>query len=511
MPAPHVHSGERSRPYDELRERAARIAAGLHALGVRAGDRVAIVLRNEPAFLEIGMAAGLLGAAPVPVNWHWKDDELAYVLSNSESKVIFVHGDLLEQVEAVAPAAATIVEAAVPAEVARTYGLAAGAAETSGRHPLLDAWLTEHEPWSEPPAAAPMSVIYTSGTTGRPKAILRSPTAPEQTPSLLGGVMKVFGLEPGMRTLVPAPLYHTAPNVHATFAVAMGLDLTLMPRFDAEALLALIEARAINHVQMVPTMFVRLLALPEATRRRYDLSSLQVVVHAAAPCPEHVKRQMIDWLGPIVHEYYGGSETGPIVSCDSAGWLAHPGTVGCPVEGAEVRIDDPDGAPLPSDEVGEVYVKPPPYWPAFTYLGDDEKRRDIERDGFLTVGDVGYLDADGFLHLTDRASDMVISGGVNIYPAEIEAVLHALPGVRDAAVFGIPDAEYGEALAAHVDAVPDAGLTEERVREHVRSQLAGYKVPKVIVFDDELPREDSGKLFKRRLRDRYWAEAGRRI
>jgi long-chain acyl-CoA synthetase len=249
----------------------------------------------------------------------------------------------------------------------------------------------------------------------------------------------------------------------------------------------------------------------EETRRRYDLSSLRAIVHAAAPCPAHVKRQMIEWLGPIVLEYYGGSETGPIVACDSAGWLAHPGTVGCAVDGADVRVDDAQGRPLPAGEVGEIYVKPPRYWPGFTYLGDDAKRRSIERDGYLTVGDVGYVDEDGYLFLTDRASDMVISGGVNIYPAEIEAALHKLPGVRDAAVFGIPDAEYGEALAAHVDAAPEAGLTEQQVRDHVRSELAGYKVPKVVVFDDDLPREDSGKLFKRRLRDRYWAETGRSI
>jgi len=511
MSPPQVHSGERSRSYDELRDRAARIASGLHALGVAAGDHVALVLRNEPAFLEAGAAAGLLGAVPVPVNWHWKGEELRYVLSNGESKAVFVHSDLLAQVEAVLPEHTAIVEVAVPAEIAQAHGLTPAALAPSGRHSLLDAWLADHEPWREPAASAPMSVIYTSGTTGRPKAILRSATAPEQMPALLGGVMQAFALAPGMRTLVPAPLYHTAPNIHASFAVAMGLDLTLMPRFDPEQLLGLVQERAIEHVQMVPTMFVRLLALPEDVRRRYDLSSLQAVVHAAAPCPVHVKRQMIDWLGPIVFEYYGGSEIGPIVACDTTEWLAHPGTVGRPIDGAHVRVDGPDARPLPPGRVGEVYVKPPPYWPAFTYLGDDAERRGIERDGYLTVGDVGYLDGDGYLFLTDRASDMVISGGVNVYPAEIEAVLHKLPGVRDVAVFGIPDAEFGEALAAHVDAAPEAALTEQQVREHVRRELAGYKVPKVIVFDDDLPREDSGKLFKRRLRDRYWSQTGRRI
>lgn len=505
-----IHSGAGHRSHDELRVRAARIAAGLRKLGVGTGDRVAIVLRNEPAFLEASIAAGLVGGVPVPVNWHWKGAELGYVLSNSESKVVFVHSDLLEQVEPVLPESAAIIEVVPPREVVRAYGLGEEVAQPSGRHPVLDEWLLGHEPWREPATAPPMSVIYTSGTTGAPKAILRSAPSPDETRSLLAGVMKVFGLGEGMRTLVPTPLYHTAPNIHATFAVAMGLDLTLMPRFDAEGLLALIEARKIDHVQMVPTMFVRLLALPAEVRRRYDLSSLKAVVHAAAPCPAHVKREMIDWLGPIVLEYYGGSETGPIVFCDSEGWLAHPGTVGCPIDGAEIRIHSPEGDVLAARQVGEIYVKPPSYWPTFTYLGDEAKRRSIERDGYLTVGDVGYLDGDGYLFLTDRSSDMVISGGVNIYPAEIEAVLHALPGVRDVAVFGIPDEQYGEALAAHIDAAPDAALTEEKVRDHVRRTLAGYKVPKVVVFDDQLPRDDSGKLFKRRLRDRYWAAAGGR-
>lgn len=406
-----VHSGDRDLDYAELRLRAARIAAGLGTLGVGSGDRVAIVLRNEPAFLEASIAAALAGAVPVPVNWHWKGDELGYVLSNSDSKVVFVHSDLLAQVEPSLPEGLTVIEVVPPAEVARSYGLSEAQTAPSGRHPLLDSWLERHDPIGEVAAAPPMSVIYTSGTTGRPKAILRSTPAPEATAKLLAGVMDAFGLAAGMRTLIPAPLYHTAPNIHATFAAALGLDLTLMPRFDAEQLLALVQARAIDHIQMVPTMFVRLLALPEATRSRYDLSSLRAVVHAAAPCPQDVKRRMIDWLGPIVLEYYGGSEVGPVVACDSAGWLAHPGTVGAPIDGADVRVHGPGGEVLAAGEVGEIYLKPPPYWPQFTYIGDEAKRRGIERDGYLTVGDVGYVDKDGYVFLTDRASDMVISGG----------------------------------------------------------------------------------------------------
>jgi len=262
---------------------------------------------------------------------------------------------------------------------------------------------------------------------------------------------------------------------------------------------------------MVPTMFTRLLRLPREVRDRYDLSSLRTVVHSAAPCPEHVKRQMIDWFGPIVSEYYGGSETGPIVWCTSEEWLAHPGTVGTPADGAQVRIVTDDHEEAAVGEVGVVYVKPADYWPGFTYHGDDEKRREMELDGYVTVGDMGRVDADGFLYLTDRANDMVISGGVNVYPAEIESVLYQLPAVRDCAVFGIPDEEYGESLAAHIEVGAGFQLTEDDVRNFVRGKLAGFKVPKVVVFDDNLPREDSGKLFKRRIRDRYWKDTDVKI
>jgi long-chain acyl-CoA synthetase len=262
---------------------------------------------------------------------------------------------------------------------------------------------------------------------------------------------------------------------------------------------------------MVPTMFSRLLRLPEEIRAKYDLSSLVKIVHSAAPCPPGLKRQMIDWLGPIVVEYYGGTETGPVVWCDSTQWLAHQGTVGAPADDAQIRIVGADGAERPSGEVGTVYVKPPSWWPEFSYLGDEAKRRAMELDGFVTVGDVGWVDADGYLYLTDRASDMVISGGVNIYPAEIEAALSELPGVRDSAVFGIPDEEFGESLAAHIELDPGAALTEDEVRGYLHTALAGYKVPKVVVFTAELPREETGKLFKRKLRAPYWADAGRTI
>jgi long-chain acyl-CoA synthetase len=261
---------------------------------------------------------------------------------------------------------------------------------------------------------------------------------------------------------------------------------------------------------MVPTMFVRLLKLPDTVKKKYDLSSLKFVVHAAAPCPVHVKQAMIEWWGPVIYEYYGGTETGAVVFCNSAEWLAHPGTVGKAVEGAQVRVLGENGEELSQGATGEIVCRTHTI-PDFTYHGDDEKRRKAEKAGLISLGDVGYLDADGFLYLCDRAKDMIISGGVNIYPAEIEAELHKMPGVGDCAVFGIPDDEFGEQVCAVVQKLPGATISESDVRAFLRERIAGYKVPKRVEFRTDLPREDSGKIFKRKLREPFWEGAGRAI
>jgi long-chain acyl-CoA synthetase len=502
-----IRIGERVIDQDELKLSAARAAAGMAAAGVRHGDRVAIMLRNDPDFPLLSVACGLIGAVPVPVNWHWQGEELRHVLSDSGARFAFIHSCFIDELDRVLPGGVTVVEVPVSAELAAAYGASA----PSGRHELLADWLAGHEPHAEPLAAAPLSLIYTSGTTGLAKGVIRTAMTPEQSTQVATATLQGMGLRPGMSSLVTAPMYHSAPNAQALFAVALGIDLTIMPRFEPEEFLRLIAEHRITHAQVVPTMFVRLLELPEAVRARYDVSSLQCVVHAAAPCPAHIKQRMIDWLGPVVLEYYGGTEIGIVVACDTPQWLAHPGTVGTPLAGADIHVFDPDGRLLPRGETGEAYIKPPTFWPGFTYLGLEEKRREIDRDGYISIGDVGRVDADGFLYLSDRARDMVISGGVNIYPIEIEACLLELAGVRDVAVFGIPDESFGESLAAHVDVDPAAGVTEQAIREHLRSRLAGYKVPRVIVFDANLPREESGKIFKRRIRERYWSESGRAI
>ncbi len=496
---PMIRCGTLERTHEELARRAGRVAAGLRTLDVAPGDNIAIVLANSVEFVEISTGIAMAGANPVPVNWHWRSDEIGYLLTNSASKVVFAHSNFADAVEKAVSEVALI-------EIAAQRGPSAGA------HVDYESWLTESEPDDNAPnASAVLGTIYTSGTTGKPKGIVRESVSPESMMAMATAVMKRMGIGPGGRTIIPAPLYHTAPNTIATFAVKLGMDATIMAHFDEEEFLAAIERHQVEQIQMVPTMFTRLLRLPEEVRNRYDLSSLRSIVHSAAPCPKHIKAQMINWLGPIITEYYGGSESGPIVWCTAQEWLAHPGTVGAPVDGAAVRIVDGDGNEAPTGEVGVIYVKPADYWPGFTYLGDEQKRRGMELDGFVTLGDVGRVDEDGYLYLTDRASDLVISGGVNIYPVETENALYELPGVRDCAVFGIPDEEYGESLAAHIEVDKGVALTKADVRSFLSDRLAGFKVPKVIVFDDALPREESGKLFKRRIRDTYWQNSATNI
>ncbi len=499
--SPTIRCGDQIRTHDEVKMRAARLATALAELGVGHGDRYAIVMRNSVEYVEASLAGAAIGAIPVPVNWHWTHDDLDYLLADSGSKVVISHTDLLPNVEAVLRDGVSVVEASVPDDVAAAYGMPRP--HLTGRHPDLESLIEQSPPVTTPNSDPPLGVIYTSGTTGTPKGIVRQPVPPEDAQRLGQLVLEVLAFGGARSSMIPAPIYHTAPNTHAVFAVALGFNLEIMPRFDAEELLHLVADRRIEHIQMVPIMFSRLLQLPEGTRTKSDLSSLRSVVHAAAPCPPGIKRAMIDWFGPIINEYYGGSETGATVVCSSQEWLEHPGTVGRPLTGVEIKILD-DGVEVPTGDIGEIYMKPPSVWPDFTYLGNDQKRRDMEHDGFLTVGDIGHVDEDGFLYLSDRRNDMVNSAGVNIYPAEIESCIHTLPGIQDVAVFGIPDKDYGEALACHAELMDGATIGVDDIREHVRRHLAGYKVPKVVVIDERLPREDTGKLFKRRLKEQYW-------
>ena len=488
-------SGGRYCSAEEFGERVARAQTVLAGFGVGEGDAVAIMLRNDFPFIIASYAASALGAVAVPVNWHYRSGEVSFILEDSGATVLVVHADLLGAV----PTGFPVLVVDTPPEIAAAYGIAETPAPPGCSWDLA---LAAAEPWTGDPLPAPPSMIYTSGTTGKPKGVRRfSRMDPEN--SVVAAGLAVLGVALGMRTVVCGPMYHTAPNVFALVAGRTGGLVILQAKFDPEELLALVERHAIGALHLVPTMMVRLLRLSEEVRLRYDLSSLRSVTHAAAPCPPEVKRQCIEWLGPIVNEYYGGTETGVVAACNSEEWLAHPGTVGKAVPGCPVKIFDPDGRELPAGEAGDVYM-----WNSgfgdWTYHRRDEDRRAIERDGLVTIGDIGYLDEDGFLYLCDRRNDMIISGGVNIYPAEIEAELIAHPDVHDCAVFGIPDEEFGESVAAVIQLREGAAENIEGIRGFLAERLAGFKVPRLVEFATDLPREDSGKIFKRQLRARYW-------
>ena len=503
-------SGDRVLEQAALVRRIAQASSGLASLGIGPGDSVALMLRNDFPFIEASLAASAIGGYAVPMNWHYRGDEAGYILQDCQAKVLVAHADLLRQIRADVRPGVTVLTVRTPPAVRRAYGIDAAAAEIPPGETDWETWLGGFQPWTAPAVQGPQSMIYTSGTTGRPKGVRRHPSTPEQQAAMLAAFVKCFGVNPAMRTVITGPMYHSAPNAYALYAARAGAEVILQPRFDAEELLQLIERHRISHLHMVPTMFVRLLKLPEAVKRKYDLSSLRQVVHAAAPCPPEVKQAMIEWWGPVIVEYYGATETGIVVYCDSAEWLAHPATVGRALEGCEVKIVGDDGRELGTGHVGEIFVRNFGV-SDFTYHGQDAKRQEIDREGLVSVGDVGYLDTDGFLYLCDRKRDMVISGGVNIYPAEIEAVLIGMPGVQDCAIFGIPDEEMGESLAAAIQPHAGTRLEADMVRGWLRQRIAGYKVPKLVEFHAELPREDSGKIFKRKLREPHWQNAGRRI
>jgi long-chain acyl-CoA synthetase len=505
-------SGGRELSQAQLLENVARAASGFSALGVGAEDTVAIMLRNDFPFFEASMAANSLGAHAVPINWHYQTEEAGYILRDSQAKVLVVHADLLPRVQAAIPEGVNTFVVPTPAEIQAAYSIPPEESEPPASLPLWNDWVSRQESQKLPPPPPPSSMIYTSGTTGQPKGVRREPFTPASAAKFAEMAEIALGLGPSgdFRTVVTGPMYHAAPNVYALWAAKSGGFCVLQPRFDPEGLLRMIEQYRITHLHMVPTMFVRLLKLPGEIRSRYDLSSLQFVVHAAAPCAPDVKRQMIEWWGPVINEYYGSSETGCVVFHTSEEALRKPGTVGRAILGGIVRIYDDRGNELGPNQVGEIYLRIKGF-PDFTYNGLDEMRREIERDGLVTAGDVGYLDKEGYLFLCDRKKDMVISGGVNIYPAEIEAALIGMPGLRDCAVFGIPDEEFGESLCAYLEPEPGASLIVDEVRKFLAARLARYKVPKVIEFSNALPREDSGKIFKRRLRAPYWEKVGRQI
>lgn len=496
----------------EIERNAQLLAGGLSSLGVNEGDVIAVMLRNDPAYIELIQACRVAGCYFCPINWHFKANEVAYLLRDSDSKLLFVHEDLYPDIALAVPAAVTVIVVRPHPDVQDSYQLAARPTQAGMRY--YDTWLAEQTPYNGAPRTPRGHMAYTSGTTGNPKGIRRFPPAPEhlaaQTAAAQAVVRTAFGIHPGVRALLSAPLYHSAPSLFAQQAMLQGERFVLAPKFEAEETLALIERHRIQTAYLVPVMYVRLLRLPAEVRARYDLSSLRFVASTGSPCAPDVKRSMIDWLGPIINETYASSETGLVTAIDAHASLSKPGSVGRAVGAARIRIYDADGKPCKQGEIGTIYVRQPAY-PDFTYNNNAAARGAIERDGLINVGDMGYLDQDDYLYICDRASDMVISGGVNIYPAEIEHALLNLTGIADCAVFGIPDEEYGEALAAAITVEPAAQLTPELIRNYLKQQIAAYKVPRRIDIVAELPRDDNGKVAKRKLRDPYWSGRDRKI
>jgi long-chain acyl-CoA synthetase len=478
--------------------RGAQLAGGLIALGLREGDVLAVLLRNSELFVDVIHACRLTGISFCPINWHFTADEVSVLLLDSGSKALIAHGDLLDRIIHIVPPQVALLS------VGQSHSPTSLSYET---------WLADQVIYSGPLVSPGGHMVYTSGTTGRPKGVVRDRFPVAELESRLVSAAKLveiaLGIIPGCRALVPAPLYHSGPSAFLQHALRQAECMVLMPHFDAEQLLALIERHRIDVVYLVPIMYVRLLRLPEAVRQRYDISSLRFVASTGSPCSPDVKRSMIEWFGPIINETYASSEAGMITFMSSAEALQRPGSAGRPILEAKVSILNEAGAPLPTGEIGLIYVRQPIY-PDFTYRHNDAARRAIERDGLISLGDMGYLDADGYLYLCDRASDMVISGGVNIYPAEIEHRLLACPGVADCAVFGVPDPEFGERLHAVVEPLPGAEPTLVDMQAWLQAGLAAFKVPRS--FDLALlPRDDSGKIAKRRLRDPYWRGQSRRV
>jgi long-chain acyl-CoA synthetase len=479
-----------------------RIANGLRALGLQTGDAVAYVLPNGAELIALYLATMQTGLYLVPINTHLVGPEIAYIVSNSDARVFVGYERFGEACSAAAE------ELDFPKERRFAVG------SVPGFRSFQEIELGQPD---TPPGERAMGMVmnYTSGTTGRPKGVRRPlpDVDPDRAAAGFVGKLLLFDLQPGDGNvhLVGSPLYHTAVLVYGAGALQLGHTVVLMDKWSAEGMLQLIERYHVTSSHMVPTQFYRLLALPEDVKQRFDLSSLRHMIHAAAPCPIDVKRRMIEWWGPVIDEYYSSSEGGGTYVMAEE-WLRKPGTVGRPWPTAEIAIFDDDGKQVTTPgQIGTVYIAGPAG--NFEYYKDKEKTQKNRIGKYFTVGDMGYLDEDGWLFLCDRKSDMIISGGANIYPAEIEHVLLMHPSVRDAAVFGIPNPDWGEEVKAVVELEP--GETAEGLGEDIlafcEGRLARYKRPRSIDFTNQMPRDPNGKLYKRQLRDPYWVGHERAI
>ena len=480
--------------YAELDRRSNQIAQLLRNSGIERGDHIAMMMKNCAEFLQVAQGALRAGVIFTPISTHLKQDETAYIITNCKAKLFIASASLAEVATAAAAASAGLSRClSVGGDIAGFESLEAQLEQLPAA-PIADEFL-----------GAPM--LYSSGTTGKPKGVYWQPHAESihADHPMSGSVGAFFGFGVDTVYLSPAPLYHAAPLHYNLMVLGMGGTSIIMEQFDPVQSLALIEQYRATHSQWVPIMFVRMLKLPEEERERYDLSSMKCAIHAAAPCPIDVKEAMINWWGPVIVEYYSGSEGNGFTIIDSANWLTHKGSVGQAIIG-QPRILGENGEVLGPGEVGDVYFaesRP------FEYFDEPEKTREAFNDqGWSTMGDVGYLDEEGFLYLTDRKNFTIITGGVNVYPAEIEGLLITHDKVADVAVFGVPHPEFGEEVVAVVQPLDWKDATDEIAEElslWMRERLSSVKVPRRIDFLQELPRMDNGKLYKRHLQDAYRA------
>lgn len=477
----------RTRTWSELDDRVARWRGLFASFGIAPGDHVAMVMGNRVELVELVLAALTAGVWMTPVNWHAKRDEIAYVLDDADATLVLADPQFAETAYAAAGARPVIVVG-----------------------PELDERLAQTPAVPLDPMAPPgANMIYTSGTTGRPKGVRRgrqSDIAGQLTALCRAG--DVLGLDGEGPHLVTGPLYHAAPLGFAVMDLLNGASLVVMPTFDAEQVLALVTERQVRNTHLVPTMFVRLLRLSDAVRTAFAPSALRTVLHGAAPIAPVIKERMIEWWGPVLVEYWGASEGGVVTLVGSEDWLTHPGTVGRAVVNHEVFAADADGNVLAAGETGVLWCRNRAVADVFAYHNDPDKTAEAFREpGTYTIGDIGRVDAEGYVYLADRVSHMIISGGVNIYPAEIEAVLIEHPRVVDVAVFGVPDDEWGESVRAAVQLSerhePSADVEAELIA-FVRDRLAAYKAPRTVEFHDELPRAPTGKIATRVLKEPHW-------
>lgn len=479
--------------FSQLEDRSNQIAHVLRQSGVGAGDHIAILLKNQREFLEICFGAERAGIYFTTISTRLTAAEIKFIVQNCGAKVLICAAELIDLVDSLRDD---------PGNVLRFFSVGG----TVPGWECLALSMTLFPSRRIADEAQGLDMLYSSGTTGQPKGVKwpRPEGAAGQRTFLVDLLEKLYGYGKGCRYLSPAPLYHAAPLRHSMTTIKLGGEVSIMEQFDAEQSLALIDRYRITHSQWVPTMFVRMLKLTAVQRKKYDLSSLRMAVHAAAPCPPEVKNEMIQWWGPLIHEYYAGTENNGFCSITCEEWLAHPGSVGQAALGV-LHICDDDGQELPVGATGQVYFSE---GPDFCYHNDPQKTAQTRNaQGWSTLGDIGKLDAQGYLYLVDRKAFMIISGGVNIYPQEVEAVLISHPLIADVAVFGIPNTDFGEEVKAVVQlldpSLANPALAAELI-VYCRKNMADYKCPRSVDFMDELPRHPTGKLYKKVLRDRYW-------